>query len=267
MTYTHGHHETVLRSHRWRTAENSVGHLLDRLDPSMRLLDIGSGPGTITADLADRVASVTAVEVSESALDLTRRTFAERGLAGEFVVSDAQDLDLPDDAFDVVHAHQLLHHLPDPVAALREMGRVCRPGGIIAVREVDYHGWTWFPELPGLDAWQDLFQAVARRNGSEPDAGRRLLAWAHGAGLSEVAYSADVWVFADPADRSWWGEHWAERIRHSAIADQALAEGLADRDDLAAIAQAWLAWAADPDAVLIMPHGRLLAAPPVSPAR
>ena len=46
--YTHGHHESVLRSHRWRTAENSAGYLLPLLRPGMRLLDVGSGPGTIT---------------------------------------------------------------------------------------------------------------------------------------------------------------------------------------------------------------------------
>ncbi len=52
MTYTHGHHESVLRSHSWRTAENSAGYLLPHLEPGMRLLDVGCGPGTITLDLA-----------------------------------------------------------------------------------------------------------------------------------------------------------------------------------------------------------------------
>ena len=53
--YTPGHHESVLRSHRWRTADNSAGYLLPELKPGMRVLDVGCGPGTITADLADRV--------------------------------------------------------------------------------------------------------------------------------------------------------------------------------------------------------------------
>ena len=51
-TYLHGHHDSVLRSHRWRTAENSAGYLLPRLAPDARVLDVGCGPGTITADLA-----------------------------------------------------------------------------------------------------------------------------------------------------------------------------------------------------------------------
>ena len=56
MTYTHGHHESVLRSHTWRTAENSAGYLLPHLRPGQSLLDVGCGPGTITADLALLVA-------------------------------------------------------------------------------------------------------------------------------------------------------------------------------------------------------------------
>jgi ubiquinone/menaquinone biosynthesis C-methylase UbiE len=50
--YTHGHHDSVLRSHRWRTAENSAGYLLPHLSPGMSLLDVGCGPGTITLDIA-----------------------------------------------------------------------------------------------------------------------------------------------------------------------------------------------------------------------
>ena len=53
--YTHGHHESVLRSHRWRTLENSAAYLLPHLSPDFQVLDVGCGPGTITADLASRV--------------------------------------------------------------------------------------------------------------------------------------------------------------------------------------------------------------------
>ena len=52
--YTHGHHESVLRNHTWRTAENSAGYILGRLRPGLDLLDVGCGPGTITVDLARR---------------------------------------------------------------------------------------------------------------------------------------------------------------------------------------------------------------------
>src|SRR5919106_1649585 len=77
--YTHGHHESVLRSHTWRTAENSAGYLLPHLQPGMSLLDVGAGPGTITADLARLVepGRTTALEANEPALDITRKAFEE----------------------------------------------------------------------------------------------------------------------------------------------------------------------------------------------
>src|SRR6516164_2417703 len=66
-TYTHGHHESVLRSHRWRTAENSAGYLLPHLRAGARLLDVGCGPGTITVDLARRVAPGAVVGIEPAA--------------------------------------------------------------------------------------------------------------------------------------------------------------------------------------------------------
>ena len=255
--YTHGHHESVLRSHRWRTAENSAAYLLPHLKSGLTLLDLGCGPGTITADLATRITPgrVTACEVKDSALDLARQEIARRGLTNvDFAVGDAHALDFPDDTFDVVHAHQVLQHLEDPVVALREMRRVTKPGGLIAVRDSDYAAFTWFPQLPELDEWLDLYQRVARGNGGEPDAGRRLLAWAHAAGLTGVTATSSTWCFANPEDRQWWGGMWADRILQSDLARQAGERGA----DLQKISEAWRAWAAHPDGWISLLHGELL---------
>ena len=72
-----------------------------------------------------------------------------RGIEADFVVGDVHALDLPDDSFDVVHAHQVLQHVADPVRALREMRRVCRPGGVVAVRDSDYAAFAWYPAAAG----------------------------------------------------------------------------------------------------------------------
>ncbi len=262
--YTHGHHESVLRSHRWRTAENSAGYLLAALRPDMRLLDVGCGPGTITVDLAARLSegSVLGVDTAAEVLELARAAAGESGLANvTFEVGDAYALPFPDDSFDVVHAHQVLQHLTDPVAALRELRRVARPGGLVAVRDSDYAGKIWYPPSPGLDDWLALYHEVTATNGAEADAGRRLLSWALAAGFDAEALfpGASIWCFANETDRAWWSDLWAVRAVASDFATQALAYGLADQPRLARISAAWREWGAQPDGWLVIPHGELLA--------
>jgi ubiquinone/menaquinone biosynthesis C-methylase UbiE len=258
-TYTHGHHDSVLRSHRSRTARNSAAYLLPHLEPTDRLLDIGAGPGTITADLATLVAEVTATETGPEELDLTRATAAERGTTNiDFVVADVHGLPFPDVTFDVTHAHQVLQHVADPVRALREMARVTKPGGIVAVRDSDYTGFCWWPRLPALDRWLDLYRTAARSNGGEPDAGRRLLSWAHAAGLSDVTASSSTWCYATPDERSWWAGIWAERIVDSAIAQQITESGMASPADLREISAAWRKWGAHEDGWFSVLHGELI---------
>ena len=263
-TYTHGHHESVLRSHRWRTAENSAAYLLPRLTSGLSLLDIGAGPGTITADLARRVAPgrVTALEISEDALAITRAEIEKQGLGTvQFKVGDVHALEFPDDSFDVVHAHQVLQHVADPVAALREMRRVTRPGGVIAVRDSDYAAFTWFPGSTGLDEWLALYHEVTQANRAEANAGRKLLSWVREAGFDPagIVPSAGVWCYATPEDRTWWAGLWADRSVASNFAAQAIDHGLADEVGLELLADAWREWGEEPDGWFAVLHGEVIA--------
>ncbi|MGW8481918.1 class I SAM-dependent methyltransferase [Microbacterium sp. NPDC055903] len=258
--YTHGHHESVLRSHSNRTIANSAEYLSAHLSPDASLLDIGAGPGTITADFATRVARVTATEIGEAELDLSRRAVREQGLENvSFSVEDVHALGFEDDSFDIVHTHQVLQHVADPVQALREMRRVAKPGGVVAARDADYAGFIWFPLLGELDEWLRLYREAARANGGEPDAGRRLLSWAKAAGFEDVTATASTWCYSTPEERAWWGGLWAERILESALARQLTREGLATAADLQRISAAWLAWAEADDGWFLLPHGEIVA--------
>lgn len=262
-SYTLGHAESVLRSHRTRTAANSAAYLLPHLRPGMSVLDVGSGPGTVTVDLAERVAPgrVTALETSAELAVLTAEEATRRGVVVDLHVGDVHALDLRSDSFDVVHAHQVLQHVADPVAALGEMLRVCRPGGVVAARDGDYSAFTWWPASPGLSRWRELYLWAARANGGEPDAGRRLLGWAHAAGARTVRASSSTWCYADPASRLEWGSTWAERITSSALTEQLVRAGRASEQDLAAIADAWRQWAQEPDGWFSLLHGEVLIVP------
>ncbi len=199
--------------------------------------------------------------VDRSAEVLAEAAAAVPEAAGvRFETADVHALPFPDDSFDVVHAHQVLQHVADPVQALREMRRVCRPGGVVAARDSDYAGFVWFPLLPELDEWNALYHRVARANHGEPDAGRMLRAWALDAGFADgrIEAGSSTWCFADQEDRAWWGGMWAERILSSGIAEQAVAEGFATRADLERISAGWRSWAADGRGWLSVLHGEVL---------
>jgi SAM-dependent methyltransferase len=257
--YTHGHHESVLRSHRWRTAENSAGYLLSHLAADARLLDVGCGPGTITADFALRIprGEVVGLDRSGEVVALAAAEHAHPNL--RFATGDVYALEFDDESFDVVHAHQLLQHLTRPVDALGEMRRVLRPGGLLAVRDADYGGFFWAPPDPVLDRWLDAYHALARRNGAEPDGGRHLPAWVRAAGFAGAAVSSSTWTFAAPEERAWWGGLWAERVTRSDVARQLVDYAISDADELATFAEAFDRWAADPAGVFIVPSVEVLA--------
>jgi SAM-dependent methyltransferase len=260
-TYTHGHHDSVLRSHRWRTVDNSAAYLADRLVAGVDVLDVGCGPGTITLDIAVRVAPgrVLGLDAAEEVVAVARAAAVEQGARDvAFAVGDVYDLELPDDSFDVVHAHQVLQHLAHPVTALGEMRRVCRPDGVVAARDGIYRAMTWYPASSGLDRWLEVYCAVAEANGGEPDAGSHLLAWARAAGFAEVDCTASAWCYATPADRAWWADLWAERTTATAFGERAIELGFASRDELAEIAAAWRAWGADDDGWFLVPHGEVI---------
>jgi ubiquinone/menaquinone biosynthesis C-methylase UbiE len=260
--YTHGHHESVLRSHRWRTVENSAAYLLPELAPGVSLLDVGCGPGTITVDFAARVApgEVLGIDAAPAAIEAATAAAAEKGTTNAtFRTADVYALDIDDDAYDIVHAHQVMQHLADPVAALREMRRVCKPGGVVAARDSDYTAMAWYPADPVLDQWLTQYMRVARANDGEPDAGRFLLAWAHAAGFTDVTPTASAWCYATPDDRQWWGDLWADRVTESALGRQAVEMGAATEADLQSIAEAWHRWTAHPDGWFAVLSGEILA--------
>ncbi len=258
--YTHGHHDSVLRSHRARNVSNSAGYLKPHLVGGLEILDVGCGPGTLTVDLArhnqDGVVHAfdASEDIVEAAIGATPDDLTD---AVSFEVGNVYSIDHPDDTFDIAHAHQVLQHLGDPVAALVEMRRVVKPGGLVAVRDGDYASMVWAPREPAMDDWLDTYRRAARANGAEPDAGRYLRTWGRLSGAQEITGSASSWCFADADQCAWWADLWADRVTDSALADQfeELGVGARERAEMAA---AWRRWGADADAWFAMVHGELI---------
>lgn len=259
--YTHGHEPAVVAVHAARRAADCAAYLLPHLAPGLSVLDVGCGPGSITRDFAELVApgTVTGVDSSSEVLAAASTTAAEHGVTNvRFQEGDAYALPFPDNSFDVVHAHMVLQHLQDPVAALREMARVCKNGGVIAVRDSDYLGFQWYPENAGIQKWLTTYVAIARGNGAEPAAGRRLRKWAQNAGLSNFTVGGSLETYASPGTTVPLAESWSARICGPTFVNQAAEIGVGDAD-IREMADGWHAWAAEPDAWHGRTHIELLA--------
>lgn len=262
--YTHGHHESVLRSHSWRTVENSAKFLVPYLKRNSTILDVGCGPGTITVDFAQNYVpqgKVVGVEYSKSVLERAEALAKSKGVTNiEFAFGDIYDLKYPDHSFDVVYAHQVLQHLSDPVSALREMRRVVKPNGVVAVRDADYDTFIWYPDVEGMQEWKKQYSAIARSNNGEPNAGRRLFSWALDAGYpkDQIRCSSSTWCYSTKEEISWWTTLWADRTLQSDLATTGVNNGVTTREELERSSKAWREFGCKEGAWFSMIHGEII---------
>jgi SAM-dependent methyltransferase len=130
----------------------------------MRLIDCGCGPGSITIDIARIVAPGEVVGIDRRQASLSdARTFArERGVANvAFEVANVYQLPFPDRSFDAAFACALLQHLAAPLAALKEIRRVLKPGGVIGIVDGSSTITFRYPRNRLLEAW-DRLRALQR---------------------------------------------------------------------------------------------------------
>lgn len=244
--YTHGHHRSVVTAHSARRASESAAFLLPLLKPTMRLLDFGCGPGTITVDLGEVVApggTVLGIDSSADVIETARANAKKSGSTNvTFESRSIYESRLDSAQFDVVYAHQVLQHLSRPIDALQEAKRMLKPGGICAIREIDWSTASFFPKESLIERFLEIYFQVATRNGGKADAGRYLKSWFESAGFDDLEVSTSNWTFADEVGLAWWGNQWAERVLHSNIATRALEYGLTTQDELERISNAWTKW-------------------------
>ena len=263
--YTHGYHPVIVGSYTRRTAETCAAFLLPRLQPDAAVLDMGCGPGTITVGLARRARAVVGVDTSAEMVDSARRRAADAGLDNaSFEVGSAYDLPWDGGSFDVVYAHQVMQHLSDPVRALREARRVLRPGGLVAVRDSDYHTMVHAPVEAAVQHWLRLYHEVAAANGGEADAGRFLPGWVRAAGFVDPVVTTSTTTYADAAGREFWGGMWAVRVTDSDFAQHAVSGGFATRGDLVAISVAFRRWAENPSGFWAYLNGEVVGVRPLA---
>src|SRR5687768_6803560 len=175
-TYAPGYKPSHIAHHEWRTAENSAAYILPHINklvqrnPNIRLLDVGAGPGTISASLAKYLpeGQVIATDLSDEVLARAKAFAASTGVNNiAFKEADVYELPFPTASFDVTHASQVLCHLDRPAEALAEMIRVTKPGGVVGVRESDLRTVACWPDIKEVrDAYTLLADAMEQNGGS-----------------------------------------------------------------------------------------------------
>lgn len=241
-----------------RTAEREGAFFLPYLRPGMRVLDVGCGPGTITVGLAAAVApgEVVGVDRASRSLEQAQALATERGVANaRFESADLHALPFPDASFDAAFLHAVLEHVPDPVAALRSVVRVVRPGGVIGVRSPDITVRCLYPPDPVLEAALTLFARFRERIGGHASIGRALRHLLREAGLADVVMTMSMESFGTTDGTRAWADIWQAYCGNPEISEQAIGLGLVDREELDRMGATWRTWAERPDALVAFPFG------------
>jgi ubiquinone/menaquinone biosynthesis C-methylase UbiE len=141
-----------------------------RVTPGMIVADVGIGTGFLAEAALDAGARVIGIDISDAMLAQARAKFAGRPF--ESRLGDVNHLPLDDGEADAVVANMVLHHAPDPAAAIREMARALNAGGTLVVTDADTHTHEWL-----RTEQHDLWLGFARGD---------VASWFLAAGLEDV---------------------------------------------------------------------------------
>lgn len=245
-------HDFSITAFQQKRSGDAAAFFVPFLAPGMTLLDVGCGPGTITAALAGVVSTAIGVDIEPHAIAMAKQLATRSGSTNLFFVeADMTALPFEDGALDAVFFHAVLYHQSQAklTKTLAEARRVLKPGGLLGTRDADVGGNILYPELDGVRLALGLWQRWYEHDDLEAlYFGRRqsAIVRAHGfmpvwAGASYVNHSADAVSRAEAvadARRSLLG-----------LGPQLLSKALASADEIDAALAGWDAWGRDPDAV------------------
>jgi SAM-dependent methyltransferase len=258
-TYVHGYGSAAHRMMERRVAPTSAAFLFPYLQKGMRVLDCGCGPGSVTVGLAEVVApgEVVGIDSSQIQIDRASALAHEGGLRNvRFEVGDVYQLGFPDALFDVVFTQALLIHLGDRLAALREIRRVLKPGGIVGISDNDHGVMCWEPSSPLLRDVHSLWVRVVQHLGGDPYYARhqrRLLLDAGYLRTEGHVTAGSGGAFGTLEDTRLFAAVLREQFREPSFIEVAISQGWTDRAALETMSEEVRIWGERPDAFVAFP--------------
>jgi ubiquinone/menaquinone biosynthesis C-methylase UbiE len=247
--YSPGYRAELISSYQSRIVDSEAGFFHNHLRPGMNLLDAGCGPGTITVGLAKVVApgNVTGIDIEESQVDKANEYSHTQAVSNvRFQVGNIYELPFEDETFDGAFANALLQHLKNPLAALEELCRVIKRGGIIGVRDDDLGSMIFAPLCPRMERALELFKKITHASGGDPFVGRWHRSLLRQAGFTRTQGSASVEYDGTLETTTKRGDLAAVLLEH--MTETAVLSGLASVDEMKALARACKEWGRRPDA-------------------
>lgn len=221
------------------------------LGPGLVCLDAGCGGGDVSCELARLIGPtgrVLGLDSDATKLALARQEAAELQLANvEFRHTTLEASALAAD-FDLVYARFLLTHLPDPLATLRQLLAALRPGGSLAIEDIDFQGSFCYPPSPAYARYVELYTRTVQRNGGDANIGPRLPGMLRAAGCERVqmnvvqpaGLAGDVKLLAP--------------VTLENIATAVQAAGLATQEEVDRLSAELYEYAHDPSTVMSLPR-------------
>ncbi len=263
--YTMGFSEEILEAYKRYTAQSQAAHLLPYLRPGLHVLDFGCGPGTISVGLAKAVdpGEMHGIDMEPSQVEMARTVAAfQRQENAKFHVADVVDLPFEDGYFDVVHGHDILMYIPDTQAALAELKRVLKPGGIISCREMIGESSFTEPDYGVIRKSWDMFEDLLAADDGHPQIGKELREHLAGAGFTNVRMTGSFQMYSTPADIMFIYNVANKWFLAPEIVEAAIQYGAATRELVDAIGAAYERWKVDDGAVCGLAYGEAIGGKP-----
>lgn len=264
--YTMGFSPEIMAIIRRFTAANHAAYLLPYIRPGMRVLDFGCGPGTISVSLAAAAApaEMHGIDMEESQVELARAVAQAENLDNAlFQVGDVTDLPFEDEYFDVAHCHNVLMHVPDTMAALNEVKRVLKPGGIIGCSEMICESSFTYPDYGVLRRAWDIFEELLSNDDGHPQMGKAMKTRIMDAGFENLTMNAMFDVFNTPAEIEFIYTAIGQWFLAPEITQRAIDYGVATPGLIRNITASYERWREDPNALLAVAYGEAVANKPL----